>query len=373
MMQKLKKNAYFYSSYFLSFLFELFFNFLNLLRLEKTNYFFANKLISLFDDNIYLEREEYCPIKKQLVVNVILALPSRGCEYFFKNGGCAMCGFNNEIEKYKFNLIHPRAIDFFIRISIDYFSLVYKKKNVYSILSIFMAGSFLNTNEISSKSQNRIVDYFLDSSFDKLFIESRVEYILKYENNILEYNQRIAKKSKQLEVSLGLESSDEYIRNKIIKKGVSKKGFESSVDFLKKNGILISAYVLVGGPYLSSEEVLHKSIETVQYVWSSGVDVANIEIYCVQDKTPWTELYKKNQFELVNLWIIIQLLKTLNGLGGQWRLGGFSDWPKPLACPHSCDECEEGILGIIKDLRINHNFKPLLELDTCECANTGGK
>ncbi len=365
-----KKYCIYYGSLFLISMLDFLLGVLKRLKFKKAYFYFLSKIIKSFDDDFYSEREEYCPIKKKKVINVIIALPSRGCEYFFKNGGCAMCGFNNEIIKYKLNLVHPLVIDFLVKVFIDYFSLVYKHRKESSILSIFMAGSFFNVNEFPESSQKKVLDYFSNSNFEKLFLESRAEYILKYSQNIIFYRKQIDL-LKEIEISLGLESSDDFVRNKIIKKGLTKKNFEKAVSILKNENILVSAYVLVGGPYLSEKEILKKSISTIEYLWTSGVDIANIEIYCVQEKTGWLELYKKGIFEPVSLWAVIDLLRSLDGMNGQWRLGGFSDWPKPLKCPDSCEVCKDSLLGVIRSIREDHDFEDLYSLDSCSCRAKG--
>lgn len=372
-MKKIKRKLLYFCSFIFAVCLNCIFFILEKGGLRYLQSVLVGKIVKLFGENIYSERREYSPLRGETIINVIIAIPSKGCQYFFETGGCAMCGFNNEIKKYKFNQVHSQVIVLLTKIFVYYLKDTYTEKNYFSMLSIFMAGSFVNVNELPKKSQEIIINYFLESSFDKLFIESRVEYVIDYISAIRNYKSKINSVSKNFEIALGLESSNDYIRNEIIKKGVEKNDFQKAVILLKELGIVVSTYVLVGNPYSSEKEILESSLKTIEYAWFCNVDIANIEIYCVQERTPWTYLYKKGVFKPISLWTVIEMLKHLEKMPGKWRLGEFADWPKPLACPVSCDQCNEGLLLAINGLRMTHEFDEVLNLNPCNCQLNGGK
>jgi radical SAM superfamily enzyme YgiQ (UPF0313 family) len=70
----------------------------------------------------------------------------------------------------------------------------------------------------------------------------------------------LLKKAKVAETWIGLESGNDYIRNKIMRKGVSRKQLSHSFDLLRKHGVFAITQNLIGVP----EETPAAFIETVK-------------------------------------------------------------------------------------------------------------
>lgn len=336
------------------------------LGLMSVNYRMARIITGLFGEEMVVFRNYYDVVFEKPTAKAILALPSFGCAHYFKSGGCAMCGFNKEIEKYGFRRLHPTMIILLVKI----FFLHLEKKLIehsepQEVLIIYMAGSFLNEEELPAKAQMQIVDFFIDSNFRRLAIETRPEYVIKYQDFLRRLVERT--NGKEIEVYLGLESSDDRIRNKIIKKALTKKQYQEAIAVINKLGAIVNTYILIGVPGLDRETIVQKAIESVAFAWDSGSKVVSLETYCVQADTPWAKLYRTGELALPSLWDIIKVVKEINKISSCWYLGEFSDWPQPVATPKNCDFCTDKTLKSLADLRRSHELSVLEELPDCYC------
>ena len=324
-------------------------------------------IVRLFGEDFYSTRCDYDPAEKRKVKKLILAIPSFGCAHYFKRGGCAMCAFNKEIEDYRFRWMHPRMIFLLINALLSYLQVKIDKKEIKAeVLIVFMAGSFINEEELSVRAQEAVINFFLTSGFKKLAIESRSEYVLKNKQRIQEIMRKIH--PLKLEVYLGLESANDKIRNQYVKKGLSKKEYERSVLFLKNLGVVVNTYILLGSPYLDRKEVIKESCKSAYYAWEAGSNVVSLETYCVQADTPWAKLYQEKKLRLLSLWDIITVLKKIDKVSPSWYLGKFADWPLPIAVPGSCEKCENNLTIMLKLLREDHDVTQFDSLLVCSCA-----
>lgn len=366
---KIANGVFYYGSFVIAKVLGIFLFFLEKFGGIFLLYFFAGKICNYFDpDNGgVVERSDYDPISKMITKRAILALPSFGCSYYFDSGGCEMCGFNKEIEKYGFRKLHKDALYLLVKIFVlNLEGKIKREKCKYSTLVVFMAGSFLNKKEFTEEIQDLIIDFFINSIFEKIIIESRPEYVLANIDKILTIKNKI--KDKHLKINIGFESVNNVIRNCYIKKGISLDVFVNSVRLLKNAGVYVGAYILIGSPYLSVDEIITETINSVNFCWENGVDLVNLEVYCVQKGTKWESLYLGNKLELPSLQAVVKVIREIDKISSQWYLGEFSDWPIPVATPKGCDECSEKILVAFSELRKRHDVSVFNSLPNCKCV-----
>lgn len=320
--------------------------------------------IKCFGEEAISRREDFDVLKGKKSKKFILALPSFGCEHYFQNGGCSMCGFNREIVKYGFRNLHPFAIIALARIFLNYFDYEIENKEI-NTMCVFMAGSFVNDSEFPLEAQNLILEYFQCSKAQKLIIESRPEYIIQNEEKITQWAKKLS--AKKLKINLGLEVLDDKIRNIYINKNLKINDYREALHILKKNNILSATYILAGCPFLSEEEIIKETVKTAKFAWENGSNLVNIEVYCVQVGTKWYKLYQQNCLVVPSLWAVLEIIRQINQISDKWYLGEFSDWPEPIASPESCPECREKLIEILSQLRLNHQINVLRQLPNCQC------
>lgn len=289
----------------------------------------------------------------------ILALPGAGCAWYKNTGGCTMCGFNTSTYAYTFGgrLLPTLAFNALLKLGWRA-----AKKHEPETLAVFNGGSFFNEKEIPFAAQQNICDFVGKSTRIKtLFVESRCEFIT-------EGRLRLAKEmigDKDLKIGIGFESQDDVVRNKVIRKGLSKEMFEKTVQTINASGAKSYAYCFLKPPGLSEHQAISETIKTIQYCFGVGVDEVNISCAFVQKHTPLHKLYLSGEFRPPWLWSIIEVLKATHALG-HVNVGGFNDEPPPIAKPSNCSLCSRVVEQAIDDYRKHHDISAFNGL-SCDC------
>ena len=104
-------------------------------------------------------------------------------------------------------------------------------------LDVYNSGNFLNEDEIPLGAQSAIVARVRqEKAVRVLLVESRPEYItvagLRRLTSSVGRSQPLA-----LEIGIGLESSNDTIRERYLRKGMSRKVFQHSVKLLGEAGV----------------------------------------------------------------------------------------------------------------------------------------
>lgn len=87
-----------------------------------------------------------------------------------------------------------------------------------------------------------------------------------------------------VKVALGIESGDDEIRNKVLKRGLSRERMINACELLKSAGILVYSYNMVGLPFEGPKEML----ETIKLNAEIGFDESQVSIF---EPFPGTKLY----------------------------------------------------------------------------------
>jgi hypothetical protein len=284
-------------------------------------------------------------------------LPGAGCEFRKQSGGCTMCGFGNSTDKYT----HGHLLPNFVFKTL--LSLAAKKAQLLhpNELYVYNGGSFWNDHEIPRKFQEYLYCQVASSpSLKHLFIENRCEYIGR--DKIVKAVEALD--GKRLTVGIGLESQDNFVRNTLIKKGLSKISFAEKVDLLRKHGAKASAYIFLKPLGLNEEQALQETLQTIRYALSTGVSEINLSCAFIQDKTPMADAYRKGEFLPPKLWTILEIIKEIIKNNWPVSIGGFDDEPPPLAIPQNCPECSPAIYKAIESFR---QTRILGEIPECGC------
>lgn len=304
-------------------------------------------------------REVFSLTQNKIVNRLIVSLPGAGCKYYKEHGGCTMCGFHQATKKYSFGLLYPSIFFKFI------FEKALKLVPLYNIseVYIFNGGSFLNDKEIPLEFQSYIFKRLGKIKEIKvLFIESRVEYISETKlKMIYDLNPTL-----ELIIAIGFESQDDYIRNKIIRKGLSKIKFERTIALISKFGFKSASYVFLKPLGLSEKEAYEEVQKTINYLLSLKVSELILSSAFVQKDTLVYQEYLKGNFRPPYLWTVILLIEDIIKNNWPLSIGGFSDDPPPVAIIKNCDICSLKIYQIIDKFR---QERILEQVPDCSCVD----
>lgn len=262
-------------------------------------------------------------------------ITTRGCSW----RKCYMCGYWSE----------SRALsDEALKIQIDQ---IFEKIGDIRILKLFTSGSFLDEREISPELRAYLLDLCRESGVKKLIIESRPEFI--------EARKLRDFKGIQLEVGIGLETANDFIREQCINKGFSFSDFERSAEILRREGFRVKCYLLLKPPFLSEKEAIKDLVESAEKV-KKYADIISINLMNVQKGTLVERLWKRGLYRPPWLWSALEVLKSVSAevicdpvAGGKIR------------GPHNCGKCDNEIVKAIKLFSLTQD-KNLLEFE-CKC------
>jgi archaeosine synthase alpha-subunit len=168
----------------------------------------------------------------------ILVLKSGACSW----AKCCFCGYGRI----------PGKVPELAGMKKD-FDLFYNTIQKGDTVKVFGSGSFLDVKQVPLDSRTYFIEKFKASGAQKLFIESRPEYV----------NEAALKEFAgiELSVAIGLEIADDALLDKI-NKGFHIKDYAEAADVIHRCGAKVRTYLLVNPPYAKDiKKTLDKSVE----------------------------------------------------------------------------------------------------------------
>jgi len=286
------------------------------------------------------------------VVNAfVIIFKTRGCSWAF-NSGCSMCGYFNDSHWKQVN-----DLDF-----LKQFETAMKNYSDESFIKIFNSGSFLDDKEIKPKLQKEILSSLFEKA-EKVSIESRPEYIT---NKKLGEIKNIAH-SKTFEIGIGLETSNDFVRNNSINKGFSFNDYQKAAMNMKKYGFKVKTYLLVKPLFLTEKESINDSINSIKEI-KKFADTISLNPVNVQRNTVVEFLWKRRQYRPAWLWSVVEILREGKEIFGDNLIkcdiaGGGS-----VRGAHNCKLCDKKVIDAISSFSLNQKTNILDDLD-CECKD----
>ncbi|MDR1722114.1 MAG: archaeosine biosynthesis radical SAM protein RaSEA [Methanobrevibacter sp.] len=291
--------------------------------------------------------------------SIFIIIPTFGCSWALgDSGGCTMCSyisdctlenvdseemfelFKNEFEKYE--ITQPTAV------------------------KLFASGSFLNEKEVPKVARGKILDYLSKNELiTEVIVESRPEYINK---SVLEdvFNHL---GDKLFEVSIGLESSNDFTREEKINKGFSREDFQIAIEDIKslktKYNIKSKAYILVKPILTNEKEAIEEAVETAKYCEAIGVDRLSFTPTTIHKGTLVEAIWKRHAYQPPWIWSTVEII---NRVRKEVNIPAFMDTSGfgSRRGPYNCKKCNKDL----KHLIIKSNLKQsLIEDYDCECKS----
>ena len=224
--------------------------------------------------------------------------------------------------------------------------------NIHTLM-VFNAGSFLADIANAPETQDSITRQVADHPTIKRFvIESRAELVtdsaLKRLTDILDPFK------KKLTIRIGVETQNDDLRIKVLRKGHSRKQLHKASELMKKYNVDSGGYVLINPApandirkiinlQATDDEVMewvkNEAHETLEWILGSGPDQLGMSeaYFCstnVGPGTPLTKSWDNGDFRPASLWMVLQVLrKALKSFSGRVHLLPFKDEPALLAVP----------------------------------------
>ncbi|MBI4406104.1 MAG: ACT domain-containing protein [Deltaproteobacteria bacterium] len=335
-------------------------------------------LASLAQTPAFVERTPV-HIEGKPAVRLMIVLRTNGCYFDKGDSGCTICN-------YKQHAIDPRRY----RVNADNLSaqLDLALQNVdekIEQIDLLTLGNYLNQSEVPlafwKESMARLSKL---PRLKRVVIESRTKFI--QESNI-EIVRSALRADITLEVSIGVESSNDYIRNEIIKKKLAWKELEKAVDRLaafRDRKVVFQAYLLIKPQRLTEREAIEDVVQ-------SAVDVAIMaqkkriftriafEPVFVTHDTELEKEFLAGRYHPVKLWSIVEIIKRVYEHPAVKRnpfvtsiFVGMSD--ENLSSGRkasSCSHCEAMLLRAIEAFNSTQNIGTFSLLVCPQCRPEG--
>ncbi|WP_303235958.1 archaeosine biosynthesis radical SAM protein RaSEA [Methanosphaera cuniculi] len=297
---------------------------------------------------------------------IFMVLPTSGCQWAVDSGGCTMCSYIAD------SPLCAITDDDLIEIFNTQWNKQLEKTDISLhdnvAVKLFVSGSFLNTNEISSKVQDYIFNEF--SKYDNIkevIVESKPEYIdeesLKHLASLIP--------GKIFEIGIGLETSNEETRLNNINKGITNQSFENAINTInsiKDYDIRGKAYLLIKPILLSEKDAINEAIDSAKY--AKDVGVRRIA-YCpatVHGGTLMDYLWKRGSYNPPWIWSTIKILKEVRNnvdIPMIMDTAGFGTRRGPF----NCKKCNAKLKSLIIKSNLEQEIPEELETFTCECKD----
>lgn len=233
-------------------------------------------------------------------------------------------------------------------------------------VKIYTSGSFLDPSEVSLDARSRIVQMISeDNRIAEVVIESRPEYVT---NEVMDELRR-SLGDRTIEIGIGLESSNDAIRQMCVNKGFDISDFKNAIEITRDHQIGVRAYVLLKPPFLSEQNALQDTIRTISDCTLMGVSTVSVNPVNVQKHTLVEELWSKGEYRPPWLWSLLEVLKKGRSILDS-RINLICD---PVAAGkargvHNCGKCDKVIVDAIRSFSFSQD-PTRLEGFQCECLS----
>ncbi len=199
---------------------------------------------------------------------MVVILATGGCSWA-EESGCTMCGYYNDTcnEITESDLLSQLAV-------------AKERYRDQKYLKIFTSGSFINAEEISSAAAAEFLRFFSEHC-ERICIETRAEYVTP------EAAEMLASFPCEIEVALGLESSNDKILDEIINKNLTFEQYKNAATMLLNAGLAVKTYLLLKPPLMSERDAVddcERSIRDVlPYTNTVSVNPTNVQNFTLVD------------------------------------------------------------------------------------------
>lgn len=272
------------------------------------------------------------------VPSLTMILRTVGCRW----NRCTMCGYASEGAP-------STALDLITQFE----SALERPGPQPSVVKIYTSGSFLDPEEMPVAARDEILRRLQGLGVSRLVIEARPEYVT-------EESIEACLTHLPTEFAIGLESSNDLVREHLIRKGFSFQDFARASEAVHRHGGRIKAYLLLKPPLLTEGQALRDAIASVRAAQDHS-DILSLNLCNVQRNTLVERMWERGGFRPPWLWSALEVIRSARGpilcdpVGAGTRRG-----------PHNCGKCDDAIASAIRAHDLSQDRSAFNGLD-CSC------
>ena len=278
---------------------------------------------------------------------LVVILTTKGCSWNL----CSMCGYFRESLKTISRANILKQIEFTI-----------SEYQGEKTIKIFTSGSFLDEKEIDFATQKRIMEQLSRlEGLDIISIESRPEFVDL--NRLKELIRTVH--PKRMEVSLGLETSNDKILRYSINKSFKFSDYLESARVVKEAGALLKTYILLKPPFLTEREAIDDCIESIKKI-KDVTDTVSLNPTSVHRYTLVEYLWERGDYRPPWLWSVIEVLRKGKRILGDKRIKCDITGGGEKRGAHNCGKCDKEILNALRKFSLDQDLSHLENIN-CGC------
>jgi archaeosine synthase beta-subunit len=266
--------------------------------------------------------------------------------------GCSMCGYAKDT-------LGRSATPVELRSQLDGVLRAYRDE---PYVKFYTSGSFLDDREVDPASREAFLGAFAGRARRVLF-ETLPEFAQPATLDPLR-----AAFPGEIEVALGLESTQPVILQKFINKGAPPSDYLAAGDRVRSLGLKAKAYLLLKPPYLTEGESIEDVVRSVG-VAAEHFDAISINPVHIQNGTVVEWLYRRGRYRPPWLWSLLEAMQRGADVRGTTRLVTFPTAGGLARGPHNCGQCDRAVLDALETASLDQSFGGLAGPE-CECRGT---
>lgn len=263
-----------------------------------------------------------------------------GCWWAWKKG-CLMCGYNTASSP-KVTAEHLKA----------QLSKALERYDGEEIVKIYTSGSFLDEREVPLAVRDAVFEDF--GLADRILFESRPEFITA---------ESLAALDKRSAVAIGLESANEEVLRKCVRKGFTVEDYRRAAVLLKESGIPLRTYLLLKPLFMTERAAVEDAITSIAFSspFSESISVNPVN---VQRDTVVESLWRRGDYRPPWLWSLVEVLRR-GREESSCRIMSSPSGGGTARGVHNCDRCDRKILEAVQRFSFSQDLR---DLDGLECG-----
>lgn len=287
-----------------------------------------------------------------------------GCSWA-KKGGCTMCNYGGFASSPGNQGLIRQA---------EHLLKSWEHKGPLKEINLSALGSFFDEAELPLEARDGVLKRVVSRrTIDLLGVESRPEFITP-EN--IRGTTAILGPRVRLEVGMGLESSNDFIRNVCMNKNLSEEAYLRAVECLKNSNVGVTTHILLKPPFLTEEEAIDDAIASINYAHEKGADRIVLMVSNVKDYTLTSWLVERGLYKVPTLWAVLEVaLQIGEEARKQLLIYGFKCGIPLADHGRNCPLCTAAILDKIELFNYTGDAQHLEEgfSRKCKCKERRGQ
>ncbi len=283
----------------------------------------------------------------RVVPTLTVIIKTPGCSW----RRCRMCSYSHEQ--------HGRIEDAeaLVRAQLAWVRREYAGRD-FEFVKVFSSGSLFDPNEVPPAALDAIAETFRGKT---LLAETRPEFVGRERVEEVCAILDDGTVDRPLYIAVGLETTNDRVRDKSIDKGFSYAVFLHAAREAHAAGAGVKAYLLHKPLFLTEAEALGDMQRSIADV-APHADLVSMNPCTVQRRTELERYWQRRAYRPPYLWSVVKILLeaephvTADPLGGGRHRG-----------PHNCGECDHELVDAIRDYSLTADRSRLVEAFALPC------